>query len=191
MKKVGILGDIGSGKSFISKQFGFPVFNADKEVQKIYNKDKSCYRKLHKQLPKFIYSFPIKKHNLIRAIMSNSKNLNIINKTVHPIVRKKLKKFFLKNNNKKMVIIDIPLLLENKLNSKNYILIFIEAKRKIINKKLKQRKNYNFDLIKKLKKIQYSPQTKKKLSNYIIRNNFRKEIVKKRVIIIKKEILKI
>ena len=191
MKKVGILGDIGSGKSFISKQFGFPVFNADKEVQKIYNKDKSCYRKLHKRLPKFIYSFPIKKHNLIRAIMSNSKNLNIINKTVHPIVRKKLKKFFLKNNNKKMVIIDIPLLLENKLNSKNYILIFIEAKRKIINKKLKQRKNYNFDLIKKLKKIQYSPQTKKKLSNYIIRNNFRKEIVKKRVIIIKKEILKI
>ena len=123
--------------------------------------------------------------------MSNSKNLNIINKTVHPIVRKKLKKFFVKNNNKKMVIIDIPLLLENKLNSKNYILIFIEAKRKIINKKLKQRKNYNFDLIKKLKKIQYSPQTKKKLSNYIIRNNFRKEIVKKRVIIIKKEILKI
>ena len=191
MKKVGILGDIGSGKSFISKQFGFPVFNADKEVQKIYNKDKSCYRKLHKRLPKFIYSFPIKKHNLIRAIMSNSKNLNIINKTVHPIVRKKLKKFFLKNNKKKMVVIDIPLLLENKLNSKNYILIFIEAKRKIINKKLKQRKNYNFDLIKKLKKIQYSPQTKKKLSNYIIRNNFRKEIVKKRVIIIKKEILKI
>ena len=191
MKKVGILGDIGSGKSFISKQFGFPVFNADKEVQKIYNKDKSCYRKLHKRLPKFIYSFPIKKHNLIRAIMSNSKNLNIINKTVHPIVRKKLKKFFLKNNKKKMVVIDIPLLLENKLNSKNYILIFIEAKRKIINKKLKQRKNYNFDLIKKLKKIQYSPQTKKKLSNYVIRNDFRKEIVKKRVIVIKKEILKI
>ena len=38
VKKIGILGDIGSGKSFIAKQFGYPVFNADKEVNKIYKK---------------------------------------------------------------------------------------------------------------------------------------------------------
>ena len=36
MIKIGILGDIGSGKSFVSKQFGFPVFSADEEVKKIY-----------------------------------------------------------------------------------------------------------------------------------------------------------
>ena len=39
MIKIGIIGDIGSGKSFISKQFGFPIFNADKEVNKIYKKN--------------------------------------------------------------------------------------------------------------------------------------------------------
>ena len=32
VKVIGILGDIGSGKSFVAKQFGYPVFNADKEV---------------------------------------------------------------------------------------------------------------------------------------------------------------
>ena len=37
MIKIGILGDIGSGKSFVSKQFGLPIFNADKEVKNIYN----------------------------------------------------------------------------------------------------------------------------------------------------------
>ena len=35
MIKIAILGDIGSGKSFIAKQFGYPVFNADEEVNKI------------------------------------------------------------------------------------------------------------------------------------------------------------
>ena len=39
MIKIGILGDIGSGKSFAAKQFGYPVFNADAEVSKIYKKE--------------------------------------------------------------------------------------------------------------------------------------------------------
>mgnify|MGYP001210027973 CR=1 FL=1 len=41
-KVVGILGDIGAGKSLVAKQFGYPVFNADKEVNKIYKKNKFC-----------------------------------------------------------------------------------------------------------------------------------------------------
>ena len=48
MIRIGILGDIASGKSFIAKQFGYPVFNADNEVAKIYKKSKKCYRKLKK-----------------------------------------------------------------------------------------------------------------------------------------------
>ena len=36
MKRIGILGDIGSGKTYVAKCFGFPVFNADLEVAKIY-----------------------------------------------------------------------------------------------------------------------------------------------------------
>ena len=44
MIKIAILGDIGAGKTFISKLFGFPVFNADKEVSDIYKKDISCYK---------------------------------------------------------------------------------------------------------------------------------------------------
>ena len=42
MIKIAILGDIGSGKSFIAKQFGCPVFNADNEVKKIYKNDRNC-----------------------------------------------------------------------------------------------------------------------------------------------------
>ena len=64
MIKIGIVGDIGSGKSFVARQFGYPVFDADKEVSKIYKKNKSCFKKLKKIFPKYIFSFPIKKHEL-------------------------------------------------------------------------------------------------------------------------------
>ena len=189
MIKIGILGDIGSGKSFVSKQFGLPIFNADKEVKNIYNNDRSCFIKLRKKLPKFINSFPIKKKNLIKAILSNIKNLREINKIIHPIVRKKMNKFFLKNFNQKAVILDIPLLLENKINTKSYILIFVNAKKKNIEKNLKKRKYYNRNLLNKLRKIQISLNSKKKLSNFIIENNFKSKPVKNRVKIIKKKIL--
>ena len=45
---IGITGDIGSGKSFVSKLFQSPVFNADIEVNKIYRKNKICYKKIKK-----------------------------------------------------------------------------------------------------------------------------------------------
>ena len=43
MIKIGILGDIGSGKSFVAKIFGYPVFNADEEVSKLYKNNKKVY----------------------------------------------------------------------------------------------------------------------------------------------------
>ena len=61
MIRIGILGDIGSGKSYVAKNFGYPVFNADYEVSKLYKKDKKIFKKLNKKLPKYIYSFPINK----------------------------------------------------------------------------------------------------------------------------------
>ena len=89
---------------------------------------------------------------------------------------------------KKAVILDIPLLLENKLNKKNYILIFVQAKKKDINKRLKLRLNYNLKIIKELKKLQLPIELKKKKSNFIIKNNFKRSILKKSVKVIKNKI---
>ena len=115
MIKIGVLGDIGSGKSFVAKLFGYPVFNADKEVRQIYKNDKACYRKIKKKFPNFIKSKTIKKKELVNAIKANKKNLKRISDIVHPIVRKRMQIFFKKNNKKIMVVLDIPLLVENKL----------------------------------------------------------------------------
>ena len=181
MKRIGILGDIGSGKSYIAKCFGFPVFNADLEVAKIYKENKKVFQKLKKELPLYFKSFPIKKKEIIDAILSNKRNLKKIIKIVHYEVRKKMNNFLKKNKNKKIVVLDIPLLLENKINKKNDVLIFVESKKSETLRRLKKRKNFNMKILSNFQKIQLSLDLKRKKSQFIIKNNFKKNSVKIRV----------
>ena len=181
MIRIGIVGSIGSGKSYIANKFGYPVFSADAEVSKIYGKNKKCFKKLKKTFPKYIFSFPIRRKELSKAVMENINNIKKINKIVHPEVRLRMKKFLKKNKNKKAVVLDIPLLLEGKINIKNDILVFVEAKKRDIKKKLNKRKNYNRKVFNKLKKLQLPLEIKKRKSDFIIKNNFRNNLIKKNV----------
>ena len=83
MIKIGILGDIGSGKSYVSENFGYPVFNADYEVSKLYQQNKNVFNNLKTKLPRYIHSFPINKIEITNAILANKNNLNKIIKIVH------------------------------------------------------------------------------------------------------------
>ena len=186
MIRIAVLGDIGSGKSYAAKQFGYPVFNADAEVTKLYRKSKKCYNKLKKILPNYITSFPVKKIELSKAIMAKRQNLKKIVKIVHPEVRNRMNKFIKKNRSKKFIILDIPLLIENKLNKKNDILIFVDAKKKEINKRLKKRHSISIEI---LKKFQLPIELKKKKADFIIKNNFKSNSIKKNVKIVKEKIL--
>ena len=75
MLRIAILGGIGSGKSYVANNFGYPVFNADNEVSKIYKNNKKVFNKLKKKLPKYISKFPVDKNEISAAILSNKSNL--------------------------------------------------------------------------------------------------------------------
>jgi len=94
-----------------------------------------------------------------------------------------------KNKSKKIVIMDIPLLLENKLNNKKDILIFIESKKIDIEKRLKKRTGFNIKLINKFRKIQFKADFKKRKSNYIIKNDYTKRSIRRSIKNILNEIL--
>ena len=190
MIRIGILGDIGSGKSFVAKSFGYPIFNADNEVAKIYKESRICFLKLKKILPKYIKTFPTNKTELTNAILNNKKNIKKITKIVHPLIRKKMNLFLLKNKKSKLVILDIPVLLENKINNKNMILVFVDAKKADISRRLSKRKGFNNKISKILKEIQLPLDYKKKKSQYIIKNFYTKKIVRKSVKTILRKILK-
>ena len=185
MIRLGVIGDIGSGKTFVANNFGYPVFNADYEVSKLYKQDRKIYLKLKKKLPKYICAFPIDKNEITRAILTKPNNLKKIINIVHKEIRKKLNFFLKKNKNKKIVVLDIPLLIENKIFNKNDILVFVDSKKKDIDKRLKKRLNFNNKLVSMFRNIQINPKYKKKKSHFIIKNNFKKNGVKKQI----KEIL--
>jgi dephospho-CoA kinase len=181
MIRLAVVGDIGSGKSYVAKLFGYPVFNADAEVAKLYKKSRRCYNNLKKALPNYISSFPIKKNKLSEAIIDDHNNLKKIIKIIHPEVQLHMNNFIKRNKRKKFVVLDIPLLMENKINRKNDILIFIDARKKEITKRLQKRPNTNLKIIKRIKKFQLPVELKKKRSNFIIKNNFRNNYIKKNV----------
>jgi len=186
MIRIAVVGDIGSGKSHIAKLFGYPVFNADLEVAKIYKTNKNCFKRLKKILPKNFSEFPANKIQIIKAIEDSDQNLKKITKIIHPEIRKKLSIFLKKNIKRKAIILDIPLLLENKLNQKSDMIIFVQSKKSEIIKRLKKRDNFNLNLYNQFKNMQLPLSYKKKKSNYIIKNNFTSKLVK----IVVKKILK-
>ena len=189
MIRIAVVGDIGSGKSYVAKLFGHPVFNADLEVAKIYKNNRKCFLNLKKKIPKFIKSYPVNKKEISKAILAKNDNIKKIVKIIHPEINKKLLKFLNKNKNKKIVILDIPLLFENNINKKNDILVFVDAQRKKIYKKLIKRKNFDPKLFKKFKRIQLPLEYKKRKSQFVLKNNFSNKSTKKDVKIILKKIL--
>ena len=189
MIKISLVGDIGSGKTHISKLFKAPCFSADIEVKKLYKNNRQCFIKLRKKFPQFIKTFPIKKIELSNTIKSEFSNLKSIGFIVHPFIRKKLRMFLKKNWKKKIVVLDIPLYLENKMYKRNDVIIFLKTSRKKANLRLKKRKNFNQKLLNILRKSQLTLKQKKNKSNYILVNNYNNAVMKRKVKILKTKIL--
>ena len=189
MIKISLVGDIGSGKTHVSKLFKAPCFFADTEVKNLYRNNKQCFIKLKNKFPQFIKTFPIKKIELSNTIKNNFSNLKNIGFIVHPFIRKKLKIFLKKNRKKKIVVLDIPLYLENKMYKRNDVIIFLKTKKKDVNSRLKRRKNFNQKLLNILRKSQLTLKQKKNKSNYVLMNNFNNDIMKRKVKILKTKIL--
>ena len=189
MKKIGIVGDIGSGKSFVAKNFNLPIFDADKVVSKIYKTNLLCFKNLKKKFNKKISKFPIDKKEIISIILKKKTNIKIIGRIVHPYVQNELKKFLKKHKNKKLVILDIPLIIENNIEKSKVILIFVDSKKKDIISRLQKRINFNADIYRIMKENQLHPKIKMKKSNFIIKNNFKKKFVIKQIKLIKKTLI--
>ena len=97
--------------------------------------------------------------------------------------------FLNKNKNKKIIILDIPLLLENKINKKKDILVFVQSKKLDISKRIKKRKNFNSKLLSKFKNIQLPLEYKKKKAQFVIKNDFNEKSVNKSIKKILEDIL--
>ena len=147
MIKIAITGNIGSGKSTITKiirELGFKVFDSDNEVKKALLK-KDLINEINKEFKSKISGL-IKKNKIDKAklgefVFSNPDELKKLEQIVHPKVWENKKKFFEKNCNEPVVFLDIPLLFEKKLQSKFDFIILARVSEEVQKKRVLKRKN--------------------------------------------------
>ena len=168
MIKIGITGSISSGKTTASQILSYKrgsLFSADAVVNKLYKK--IYFKKLLKR--KFNIEQRNLKETLKKIMLQDSKQVKKLEKLIHPLVRKEMKKFSINNQRKKIVFYEIPLLIESNLIKYFDIIIFIKAKKKIrLNRFLDkggEKKIFNL-----LNKRQFSDIKKAKFADHIVVN---------------------
>ena len=179
MVRVGIIGSVGSGKSFVAnifKELNFNIFSADNEVNNIYKKNKSVNKKISKFFKLKLYKGRINRQELRDALKKNPKKFSFLNKIIHPIVRKKLILFLSKFKKTRLVVLDIPLLIENKMFNFVDIFVYVKTRSNYFNTRIKKRKNLDKSFLNILKKQQRSEKIKEGYADFIIYNSSKNKV---------------
>jgi len=179
MIKVGILGSVGSGKSFVAnifKELGFNIFSADQVVSQIYERNKNINKKISIFFKLKLNRGKINKNELRDTLKKNPKKFKYLNKIIHPIVRKKLILFLSKYKKTKLVVLDIPLLIENKMFNFVDIFILVKTKPNIFKIRIKKRKNLDKQFLKLLENQQADEKIKKGYADFTVDNSTKDKV---------------
>ena len=179
MVRIGILGSVGSGKTFIAnifKELSFNIFSADNEVANIYKNNKIVNKKIAKFFKLKLYKGKINKQDLRDSLKKNPKKFKFLNKTIHPIVRKRLAIFLSRFKKNKLVVLDIPLLVENKMLNFVDILVLVKTRSNSFLSRIKKRKNLGKQFLNILRKQQASEKIKESYADFIIYNSSKNKV---------------
>lgn len=172
---IGLTGTIGSGKTFALNFFKsekIPTFSADEEVKKIL-KIKTIKEKIYKLFPEPFFKKKLNKSILASIVFNDKKKLNKLEKIIHPHVKKNKKIFLSKNKKKKIVVMEIPIIFEQKSKKYYDYIILMNVNKKIQQQRVMKRKKMTLKLLKKILSNQISNK-KKKYADFVINNNGQK-----------------
>jgi dephospho-CoA kinase len=188
MKIIGLTGGIASGKNLIAEIFvqnGAVVFDADAEVHKLLESDKSTIQAVKKNFPESFVVQKINRKILGKIVFADEKKLRILEKILHPKVRKNCQEFLksARAKKKKFAVLNIPLLLETRGYKCDYIVAIItkksvQKKRFLVREKQKNPAAKISELEKKFSQIiskQISNLERKARADFVIKNDGTKD----------------
>ena len=191
MRRIGITGGIGSGKTYVASVFqslGIPIFNADIQAKKIMTSSRKLIKLLKEEFGNDIYKdSDLNKEKLASIVFSNSDKLQKLNSLVHPIVKEEFNNWY-KKQTSPYVIKEAAILFESNSHIGLDAVICVSAPLDLRMRRLLNRDDYSEKEIKKRIENQISQEEKEKLSDYIIVND-EKELLLPKIIRIHKELL--
>lgn len=190
MKKVGLTGGIGTGKTYVSEilsRMGIPVFNADLEAKKCIVEDKELMLSIKKYFGSHIYDKGVlRKKELADIVFNEVKSLHKLNSLVHPVVKKRFEDWCLAQE-AKIIIKEAAILFETQAHLSLDYIICISADEDLRIKRVKQRDRCSVEDVIKRIKAQMPQAEKEELSNFVILNN-EKELLLPQIVNLLKEI---
>jgi dephospho-CoA kinase len=175
--KIGITGDLGSGKTYISELFakkGIPTYNCDLNSKILVLNDVVLKMEIKKYFGENIYEGNIFKNLSDIAFDDDEKrtNLNILTGLIYPFLFKDIEKFCQENTNALFVLIESAVLYENKMDKDLDGVIFVDSNRFSCLKRAKERNGMTEQQYDARMKYQLPVNDKKTKSSYIINNEY-------------------
>ncbi len=181
-KVVAITGGIGSGKTTLSehlKKTGFLVHESDKVVSSMYIKPKKSFISFIKSKisKSAVEKDKIKKQEIVNIIFNNKEAKTELEKYIHKEIQLSRLKFIQKNlkAKEKVVFVDVPLLLENKLEKNFDLVVCVMSTKKNRIKRVLKNKKFTKKILNKIFDAQTSDKERRKRSQIIIYNNSTKK----------------
>ena len=174
MKKLGLTGGIGVGKTYVSKvfqQMGVPVFNADVEAKNCMAEDKGLIQNVKNSFGENIYdNGALQKEKLAKIVFNNSERLEELNVLVHPVVKQRLEDWCTEQT-AELVIKEAAILFESDAHLGLDAVICVSAAEKVRIERVQTRDGSSVAEIKSRIDKQMSQSKKEELADFVIVND--------------------
>ena len=170
--KIGLTGSIGMGKTETGKMFsdfGFPLYDADAAVHKLYGPGQKGSEKVKKKFPNAINSDgSVNRESLSKEVLEDPEKIKILENIIHPLVGEDREEFFKKNSKAKAIVLDIPLLFETGGEKFVDLVVVVDAPREIQEERVLSRPNMTKSKFDKIIAKQIPNDEKKKKADFIV-----------------------
>ena len=168
---IGLTGSLAMGKSTATRMFktlGAAVFCADKAVHEILKHNHNTQKRIINLFPECLWAGRMSRKRLGNIVFGKSDEIKKLERILHPYIEKQLNSFIKKNNQAKIILLDIPLLFEKGWHKKCDFTVCVACSLKTQKERALRRKTMNEKKLKNIVKKQMNLKDKKRMADFVI-----------------------
>lgn len=168
--KIGLTGCIGMGKSTTLKMFqneGVSTWSADEAVSRLYAKGGKAVLKVQALTPESVVNNAVSRENLREEVKKRPELLLSLELIVNPLIKTDRERFLCSNSEHRAVVLDLPLLFENKMESDFDIIVVVSASEAEQKERVLSRNTMDIKLLNIIKSKQISDKEKRSRADFV------------------------